>query len=696
MKSNSYEMLESRPIRSHLSNNLHDHRTENLDAISHPSNPLSSVKCTQNVQTSWTRISNTIIHWRWEFVASFLALAMIFIIFGTLYPHDGRPLPQWPFQISVNALLSVYTMVLKAALSFVTVSCIGQLQWVWFSRERPLYDLIRYDDAGRGAWGSTQLLWSQHLSQPLTSLAGLLMILSLGIDPSIQQLSSPSDCSVALHDRKALLPRTNRFNDPSETPTFEYDIDSAMLRGISDLGNGLYPECTTGNCTFPVHYGTMGYCSSCEDSSNEITTESLHYSSFGANSSDDTSNSCPGNITTWSVKSSLPNDTFVSSPWEPIQLNVTFNATECSSWPGTNYFNAEVASMDIQYHETSRGHQERPDRIVVKILAGKTTLSNRNIDVSTGQTIPGCQNKSSGSWHCGQYGAATCTLQPCVRVYNATVEAGHLTEHLVAESGDLEWGKDPVGNSGLGMIDKHCLTSQDKIKLKDQGYAVDAASRWLPYSVAWAGLEGNTARVEMTNSLFDRKCLYFFDTGFVSSMGPFIISAHLQGTLESLGSHGSSLSLFEGSQILQHIYNSGRTDLNRIQEIFSNLSDSLTTYVRTNGDSNYSDAAVGQVYHYATCMQVQWQWMAFPSLMTVLTIALFITTICFKNPGQFPVWKTSPLPWLMCNSGSSKSPSANESPRSTFDVGIMEKEAKEILVTWKSMPNPHFQLRTSD
>ncbi|KAI0896075.1 hypothetical protein F4806DRAFT_50498 [Annulohypoxylon nitens] len=442
MKSESYEMLVPGQSGSKPSSNVHSHSSKSLDATSHPSSPMSSAeKFLRNIRTNWINISDTLANWIWEFAASFLALAMIVTIFGTLYPHDGRPLPQWPFQISVNALLSVYSMVLKAALSFIRVSCIGQFQWGWFSRERPLYDLVRYDDAGRSAWGSTQLLWFQRLSQPLMSLAGLLMILSLGIDPFIQQLVSSADCSVALNDRKALLPRTNMFNDLSETSTFEYDIDSAMLRGISNSGNGLYPECTTGNCTFSVHYGTMGYCSSCEDYSNEITTESIDYSSLAANSSDGQSTPCSGNSTTWSVKSSLPNDTFISSLWELSHLNVTFNATECSSWPGTDYFHAEVASMDVQYQETSRGQQERPDKIVAKILVGKTTFSDRNVDISTGQTIPGCQNKSSNSWRCGQYGAATCTLQPCVRVYNATVEAGHLTERLVTESGDLAWGK---------------------------------------------------------------------------------------------------------------------------------------------------------------------------------------------------------------------------------------------------------------
>ncbi|KAI1446928.1 hypothetical protein F5Y02DRAFT_380603 [Annulohypoxylon stygium] len=53
---------------------------------------------------------------------------MVLVTFATLHPHDGRPLPQWPFRISVNTLLSIYSMIIKANVSFIAVSCIGQLQ----------------------------------------------------------------------------------------------------------------------------------------------------------------------------------------------------------------------------------------------------------------------------------------------------------------------------------------------------------------------------------------------------------------------------------------------------------------------------------------------------------------------------------------------------------------------------------------
>ena len=97
----------------------------------------------------------------------------------TLHPHEGMPLPKWPFKISINSLLSIYSLVFKATLGFVLAACIGQLQWIWFSSERRMYDLTLYDGAGRGVWGSLQLLSIQRLRQPLTALGAIIVSAAL-------------------------------------------------------------------------------------------------------------------------------------------------------------------------------------------------------------------------------------------------------------------------------------------------------------------------------------------------------------------------------------------------------------------------------------------------------------------------------------------------------------------------------------
>ncbi|KAK3367449.1 hypothetical protein B0T24DRAFT_507678, partial [Lasiosphaeria ovina] len=102
--------------------------------------------------------------WLWEGVTCFLSVMALVATLVTLSLRHGAPLPQWPLDITVNALLSVYSVILallsvysvilKASVTFVLEPCIGQLQCLWLKSERPLRDVSRYDAAGRGAWGS--------------------------------------------------------------------------------------------------------------------------------------------------------------------------------------------------------------------------------------------------------------------------------------------------------------------------------------------------------------------------------------------------------------------------------------------------------------------------------------------------------------------------------------------------------------
>lgn len=60
-----------------------------------------------------------------EIGACLLFIIAFVAIIATLYPHQGKPLPDWPFQISINALVSVYVVVLKTTIIFVTAEGLG-------------------------------------------------------------------------------------------------------------------------------------------------------------------------------------------------------------------------------------------------------------------------------------------------------------------------------------------------------------------------------------------------------------------------------------------------------------------------------------------------------------------------------------------------------------------------------------------
>ena len=60
-----------------------------------------------------------LLHWLPEILAAVLGLAMLFALIAILDTRRGNPLPKWPYQISVNAVVSVLIIIQKASMAFV-------------------------------------------------------------------------------------------------------------------------------------------------------------------------------------------------------------------------------------------------------------------------------------------------------------------------------------------------------------------------------------------------------------------------------------------------------------------------------------------------------------------------------------------------------------------------------------------------
>lgn len=97
--------------------------------------------------------------WAFELFSWTLSAACLVWIFLVLYFRQDKSLPSWPFAITINALISVLSAIMKSSLLLPVEVAIGQLKWNWFRRrDRPLIDFETYDSATRGPWGSVFLL----------------------------------------------------------------------------------------------------------------------------------------------------------------------------------------------------------------------------------------------------------------------------------------------------------------------------------------------------------------------------------------------------------------------------------------------------------------------------------------------------------------------------------------------------------
>ncbi|KAK8204594.1 hypothetical protein M8818_005032 [Zalaria obscura] len=119
--------------------------------------------------------------WWSELACCIILVGALLAIVATMYPFQGQTLPSWPYNISINALLSIYTLIFKAALAYVlsqglthdlrhpyaelmTALGLGRLKWASVKRARPLSDVDSYDNASRGSiQGAIRLMWQLRL-----------------------------------------------------------------------------------------------------------------------------------------------------------------------------------------------------------------------------------------------------------------------------------------------------------------------------------------------------------------------------------------------------------------------------------------------------------------------------------------------------------------------------------------------------
>ncbi|KAK8041739.1 hypothetical protein PG993_006262 [Apiospora rasikravindrae] len=605
--------------------------------------------------------------WKWELLACFLVLATPLIILATLYPHAGQPLPNWPFKITINALLSIYNAVFKTSIGFLAASAIGQLQWTWFASRRPLYDVVRLDAAGRGPWGSCIWICTNHLKQPLIALGASILILSVALDPFIQQIVHPIDCmSSSGGVGQATLPRTNFFPDVYGDFESVPGLGNSMRDALAHHSSDVEANCPTGNCTFPGVFGTMGFCSSCKDSSSEISFETVCLANGKEN----------GKNTTYKIQDPT---NFSECPYS----NITTLST--SFFPRlSGVFDSALLKMAMK-NDTLNGTEQS---IVVQTLMGKTTFSGRQIDMVTGKKWPDCDvpaSKENGRWKCQGYGAATCSLYPCVRMHSAAVENGQLKERLVAHSNVqqslagsyrvIQDEKIPGGNgdSMITTLDAECLSPEETDIVRAQGYKIGGNVRWVPYN--------GSMHEELFVSLLDRGCAYSISRNFVRSSTRMFLGNYFKGQAVTANSGMASqdgymrsqLSAFEGGEIPLSIFDAGRASFERVDTLFSNISTALTNYIRTHGNATYSADATGDMWHYSTCLEVQWPWITFHATLAVLTLLLFILVLIASQ--QQPVWKASPLVWIL------RGPNDTEIPGGLSTVDKMEKESKKMTIS---------------
>lgn len=249
--------------------------------------------------------------------------------------------------------------------------------------------MVKYDSASRGPLGALKLIWQLGLRHPLSSCGALITILMLVIDPFAQQIIRYYGCSLPVQGQQATIPRTNLYiSDGTHVGAglinIPPELQSAINAGIFSPGGGVTPSCPTGNCSFPRPYTTIGYCGGCTDLTNDLQFDFKNSS---------TANSHEGYPEmAASLVSYLPSGTSINSSNEGTAGNGVWNLAIM------NY------TMDMQSTQPQ-----------IQFIIAKNPYLRNPVSYRQSSTLDETCQSGDDTWQCKGYGAAGCTIYPCVR-----------------------------------------------------------------------------------------------------------------------------------------------------------------------------------------------------------------------------------------------------------------------------------------
>lgn len=213
--------------------------------------------------------------WWLETACAILIVGALVGIIATVNAYDNKPLPHWPYQLSINSFIAAYSVILKTASGLIIAEGISHIKWTSLKRPRSLRSFWVHDEASRGPWGAVHLLWNDK-GRHISSLGALIAILILFLEPFSQQIVTFPIC-VQVHDRNnATIPRTNYFQEEGTftrgaTNNIPWNLRNAINEGMFATNKlQLNVSCGTGNCTFPSRYSSLAFCSKCEDVSHKL------------------------------------------------------------------------------------------------------------------------------------------------------------------------------------------------------------------------------------------------------------------------------------------------------------------------------------------------------------------------------------------------------------------------------------------
>ncbi|KAF2473581.1 uncharacterized protein BDR25DRAFT_311809 [Lindgomyces ingoldianus] len=532
---------------------------------------------------------------------AWLALVMVFFLLG--YYFNKAPFT-W-HGLSLNTWVSIFSTVMKSLLLFTVSACLSQWKYISFSqRKRKLIDFDLYDGASRGPNGSVSLLWSMQF-RSLASIGAVITILSLAIDPFVQQViglgqiqTPDNSTSIPFAIRYAKGTQhslNNRASEVSYVPTIDFSLQSAIMAGLSEPKDTILQQtefrCSGTQCSWKP-FLSLGVCSSCADITGNLTQKwvslghnrSLQGAEFAFNKVKNLTATTPVNTF------SLPNGLYIEDYKDYFIDMVTYGTSNRSK------------TIAFQKNDT--------------LLYALTIIHRLN------------RNQPGGL---SDFKAMECGLSYCVQNITSKVVNASLTENVVVLPVVLSDGSSqPVSTDTPNP---------------------SSGSLWTPYLYPRTDLQlmANNTGFNITQAALN-SIGYFMNSTFVKSGGRtlgatgFYIKSPPQQEKgqDQGGDQGTDSSTDSGPQFqpaaMQQIFTMN------ITAMFESVATSMSINFRTNDE--YRNVLLGSTA--VTVYKVRWGWIALPVVSVLGGTGFLFITIFYSYQHRLPLWKSSSLSVLKC------------------------------------------------
>ncbi|KAH6873136.1 hypothetical protein BKA58DRAFT_161492 [Alternaria rosae] len=602
----------------------------------------------RGIARGWNAFTNAILRiwrkgWTAETCSCIFALLSLIGLIVTLTAHQNRPLPDWPQIVSINSIVSLFSMMIRAGVSMVLAEGISQSKWQWFRKARKLEDMARFDSASRGAWGSVLFIFGLRIKKPyfIATMGAFVTVMSAFTGFAAQQLIVFNDCLRPDESAAVGILRSNAFDKSGErkTPTTadEYlpltvAMDVGILQPLEDTTNLLSYGCKTGNCTFPdangAAFSTLGVGYWCQDVTSQVVETPLNYDS--------------------EVDDYLP-PAYLNGAETGSETIINTNSTNTSIPLGYDYGiplknGTKVRNIGLSL-SISDNLFDPPIRFPLAGWPGKlVTDVSQPVYNGTIATI----GMIYVPYDSLKYQAMTCGIYPTVNTIKATYHNGVLKEEIVKSvriGEDLAFG----GTTSFRLATKQTIrngteTTCDVKTSETPGYLAIARGNIDAAPVNTTGLDSEGPGAELV--WYPEDCVWSLFRASTSAIQTHLVAVYGQQFLMDI------ISSRYGNAYMRVLWDSGQlpdAPLEHVSSIMTNLTNAMNTVLRTHGAEGYSKPAEGTMWYTTTCIEINWTWITFPAVMIALS-AIFLLLVHIESRGveSGRLWKSSILATLFC------------------------------------------------